>query len=155
MLCVMKISRSGGGHSARVRMRLLVNGASFRIAQIGPDFLFVESPGNHPSARATIELQVDDARRSWEVIASRHQGRRRTGRARCHRVAASKRFLYSSTRSHRAVSAARLNRLPTRLGRRVGIQRGRAHGSAEYGHRNYRACSQERASTGPHDTRFR
>ena len=48
-------------------MRLLVNGVSFRIAQMGPDFLFVESPGDHPPARATIELQVDDAQRTWEV----------------------------------------------------------------------------------------
>jgi len=48
-------------------MRLLVNGMSFRIAQMGPDFLFVESPGDQPPARAMIELQVDDAQRTWEV----------------------------------------------------------------------------------------
>lgn len=48
-------------------MRLLVNGASFRIAQMGPDFLFVKSPCDHPPARATIEMHVDDTRRAWEV----------------------------------------------------------------------------------------
>jgi len=48
-------------------MRLRLNGLTFRIAQMGPDFLFVESPSDHPPARATIELQVDDAQRSWEV----------------------------------------------------------------------------------------
>ena len=48
-------------------MRLLLNGTSFRIAQMGPDFLFVESPGDHPPARATIEMQVDDSQRTWEV----------------------------------------------------------------------------------------
>ena len=63
----MKISSSYGGHSALVRMRLLVNGASFRIAQMGPDFLFVESPGDHPPSRATIEMQVDGSQRAWEV----------------------------------------------------------------------------------------
>jgi hypothetical protein len=63
----MKISSSYGGHSALVRMRLRLNGLSFRIAQMGPDFLFVESPGNHPPTRATIELQVDDSQRAWEV----------------------------------------------------------------------------------------
>jgi hypothetical protein len=63
----MKISSSYGGHSAMVRMRLLLNGVSFRIAQMGPDFLFIESPSTQPPARATIELQVDDARRTWEV----------------------------------------------------------------------------------------
>ena len=48
-------------------MRLLVNGLSFRIAQMGPDFLLVESPGDHAPARAMIELQVDDTQRTWEV----------------------------------------------------------------------------------------
>lgn len=63
----MKISSSYGGHSALVRMRLLLNGMSFRIAQMGPDFLFIESPGDHPPARATIEMQVDGSQRAWEV----------------------------------------------------------------------------------------
>jgi hypothetical protein len=63
----MKASSSYGGHSALVRMRLCLNGLSFRIAQMGPDFLFVESPGDHPPTHAIIELQVDDAQRSWEV----------------------------------------------------------------------------------------
>jgi hypothetical protein len=63
----MKISNSYGGHSALVRMRLLLDGRSFRIAQMGPDFLFVESPGDHPPTRATIEMQVDGSQRTWEV----------------------------------------------------------------------------------------
>lgn len=48
-------------------MRLLLNGMSFRIAQMGADFLFVESPADHPPTRAVIELQVDDVQRTWEV----------------------------------------------------------------------------------------
>jgi len=48
-------------------MRLLLNGMSFRIAQMGPDFLFVDSPADLPPGRATIELQVDDSQRAWEV----------------------------------------------------------------------------------------
>jgi hypothetical protein len=63
----MKSSSSYGGHSALVRMRLLLNGTSFRITQMGPDFLFVDSPADLPPARATIQLQVDDAQRTWEV----------------------------------------------------------------------------------------
>ncbi|HVV00648.1 MAG TPA: hypothetical protein VHH88_04755 [Verrucomicrobiae bacterium] len=63
----MKSSSSYGGHSALVRMRLLLNGMSFRIAQMGADFIFIESPRPHPPTRATIELQVDDVRRTWEV----------------------------------------------------------------------------------------
>lgn len=48
-------------------MRLLFNGRSFRIVQMGPDFLFVDSPADHPPTRATIELQVDGSRRTWQV----------------------------------------------------------------------------------------
>ncbi len=63
----MNSSSSNGGHSALVRMRLVLNGTRYRIAQMGPDFLFVEAPGNHPPGRGVIELQVDDSHRSWEV----------------------------------------------------------------------------------------
>ncbi|HLP77761.1 MAG TPA: hypothetical protein VK327_12685 [Candidatus Paceibacterota bacterium] len=63
----MKSSSSHSGHSALVRMRLLLNGMSFRITQMGPDFLFVEAPSDHPPMRAVIQLQVDDSHRSWEV----------------------------------------------------------------------------------------
>jgi hypothetical protein len=63
----MKSSSSYGSHSALVRMRLILNGMSFRIAQMGPDFLFVESPSDHSPGPATIELQVDESQRSWEV----------------------------------------------------------------------------------------
>lgn len=50
-----------------MRMRLLVNDTSFRVAQMGPDFLFVDTPADHPPGRATLELQVDDSHRTWEV----------------------------------------------------------------------------------------
>ncbi|MGH7941203.1 MAG: hypothetical protein ACREFR_09050 [Limisphaerales bacterium] len=55
------------GHSSRVQMRLLVNGSTIGITQMGPDFLFIESPGDHPPARAIIELHVDNVLRTWEV----------------------------------------------------------------------------------------
>jgi hypothetical protein len=61
----MKTSYSYGGHSALVR--LLLSGTTYRISQMGPDFLFIESPGNHPPGRAVIEFQVDDSQHSWEV----------------------------------------------------------------------------------------
>ena len=48
-------------------MRLIVNGASISIAQMGPDFLFVESAADHPPGEATIVLQVDDSERRWKV----------------------------------------------------------------------------------------
>ncbi len=63
----MKISSSYGERSTAVRMRLLLNGRHFRIAQMGPDFLLVDSPDNHPPSRTSIELTVDDSCRAWEV----------------------------------------------------------------------------------------
>ena len=48
-------------------MRLIVNAASLRITQMGPDFLFVESASDHPPGEATIVLQVDGSERRWNV----------------------------------------------------------------------------------------
>jgi len=58
---------SQGGHSAQVNMRLLVNGLSLRVRQMGPDFVLVESPVNHPPAVAIMVLQVDQSERRWNV----------------------------------------------------------------------------------------
>jgi hypothetical protein len=58
---------SQGGHSARVNMRLLVNGLSLQVTQMGPDFVLVESPVNHPPAAASMVLQVDKTERRWNV----------------------------------------------------------------------------------------
>ncbi len=58
---------SCGGHSARVKMRLLVNGLSLPVLQMGPDFLLVERPVNHPPASASVVLQVDQSERRWNV----------------------------------------------------------------------------------------
>lgn len=48
-------------------MRLCLDGQTFQIKQMGPDFLFVEFPVDHPPARATIEMEVDDSHDTWEV----------------------------------------------------------------------------------------
>ena len=56
-----------GAHSAQVEMRLIVNGASISITQMGPDFLFIESANAHPPGEATIVLQVDQNERCWNV----------------------------------------------------------------------------------------
>lgn len=56
-----------GGHSAQVNMRLLVNGLSLSVTQMGPDFVLVESPVNHPPAVASLILQVDQSERRWKV----------------------------------------------------------------------------------------
>ena len=48
-------------------MRLIVNGTVVRITQMGPDFLFVESPINHPPCEASISLRVDDTESERKV----------------------------------------------------------------------------------------
>jgi hypothetical protein len=48
-------------------MRLLVNGLSLPITQMGPDFLLVEDPVDHPPAIASVVLQVDGSERRWSV----------------------------------------------------------------------------------------
>jgi hypothetical protein len=63
----MITSSSQGGHSAQVKMRLLVNGSSITVAQMGPDFLFVDVPINHPPGSASLILQVDQSERRWNV----------------------------------------------------------------------------------------
>jgi hypothetical protein len=58
---------SYGGHSALVKMTLLINGSSIPIAQMGPDFLLVNGAIDHPPANARLVLQVDESRREWDV----------------------------------------------------------------------------------------
>ena len=56
-----------GGHSAQVKMKLLVNGSSIPVAQMGPDFLLVTEAIDHPPANASIVMQVDETERRWDV----------------------------------------------------------------------------------------
>jgi hypothetical protein len=56
-----------GGHSAQVTMRLIVNGFSIPVTQMGRDFLLVDSPVNHPPTDASVVLQVDESERRWDV----------------------------------------------------------------------------------------
>jgi hypothetical protein len=63
----MTAQQSYGAHSAHVEMRLIVNGDSIGITQMGPDFLFIESSHDHALGDATIVLQVDQSERRWNV----------------------------------------------------------------------------------------
>jgi hypothetical protein len=58
---------SQGGHSAQVKMRLLVDGNSIPVAQMGPDFLILKEAIDHPPGNARIILQVDESKREWDV----------------------------------------------------------------------------------------
>lgn len=48
-------------------MRLLVNGCSISVVQMGPDFLLVDAPINHPPGDASVILKVDESERRWNV----------------------------------------------------------------------------------------
>jgi len=58
---------SKGGHSALVKIRLLVNGGALEVAQMGSDCLFVDSPVDLPPGEATVVLRVDESERRWRV----------------------------------------------------------------------------------------
>jgi hypothetical protein len=63
----MMTSSSYGGHSATVKMQLRFNGTSIPIAKMGPDYIVVNSPNDHPACEATIEMSVDDSESRWNV----------------------------------------------------------------------------------------
>jgi hypothetical protein len=63
----MMSKSSQGGHSAQVNMKLLVNGSSIPVAQMGPDFLLLKETIEHPPANASIVMRVDDSERRWDV----------------------------------------------------------------------------------------
>ncbi len=48
-------------------MKLLVNGSSIPVAQMGPDFLLVTETIDHPPADASIVMQVDEIESRWQV----------------------------------------------------------------------------------------
>jgi len=63
----MLASFGHSGRSTHVEMRLLINGSSLPIAQMGPDFLLLDKPIDHPPGEATIVLSVDADERRWQV----------------------------------------------------------------------------------------
>jgi len=56
-----------GAHSARVEMRLIVNGTSIGITHMGRDFVIVEPPAEYPPGEASILLKVDESESRWNV----------------------------------------------------------------------------------------
>ena len=54
-------------HSADVRMHLSVNGHMLSIGHLGPDYLVLDTPIDHPPSDAEISLSVDGKESRWEV----------------------------------------------------------------------------------------
>lgn len=48
-------------------MRLLINGLSLPVAQMGRDFVLLDQPVNLEPALATMVMQVDGSERRWNV----------------------------------------------------------------------------------------
>ncbi len=64
---MIRAEHNYGAHSAQVKMRLVLPAASIRITHLGPDFVLVESPADHPPCEASILLRVDDSETQWSV----------------------------------------------------------------------------------------
>ena len=55
------------GYSADVRMEMCVNGFVLAIAQLGPDFVILDKPNDHPPTEAQIAVWIDGRERRWNV----------------------------------------------------------------------------------------
>jgi hypothetical protein len=57
-----------GSYSADVQMHLSVNGHRFSIGQLGPDFIILDDPADHPPGEGEITFAVDGFVRRWRVV---------------------------------------------------------------------------------------
>src|SRR5437588_12789494 len=60
-------SRESRGYSADVRIRLHVNGQTYRVAQIGGGRLIFDSPLTFPAATGTVVITVDGQQHHWQA----------------------------------------------------------------------------------------
>ena len=63
----MSIRPVKNGYSADIRMRLNVNGFVLPIGQLGPDFIILRDPTEHPPADAEIVMSIDGEESRWNV----------------------------------------------------------------------------------------
>jgi hypothetical protein len=54
-------------HSAEVEMRLLIDGESLGVGQLGPDFVLLDEVVAHPPCDAVIEMRIDEEESRWPV----------------------------------------------------------------------------------------
>jgi len=55
------------GHSAEVRIDLILNGRTLSVGQLGPDFLVLDHPAEQPAGTADILMSVDGREQRWSV----------------------------------------------------------------------------------------
>ena len=63
----MKSNATDNGYSADVRIHLNVNGYVLRVGQLGPDFVILRDPPNHPPSKGEIVLSIDGEESRWIV----------------------------------------------------------------------------------------
>ena len=63
----MTVEQNYGAHSAKVEMRLIINGMSIDITHMGRDFILLQTPAEQPPCEASILLKVDDCESQWRV----------------------------------------------------------------------------------------
>jgi hypothetical protein len=63
----MTENRQKLGHSADIRMQLSVNGSVLPIAQLGPGFLILKEPIDHPPSDGEIAVWIDGSERRWRI----------------------------------------------------------------------------------------
>jgi hypothetical protein len=78
-------NQNARSHSAIVRMELCVNGLVLPIAQLGPNFLVLESLIDHPPVDAEIGMWIDGREDRWRVRLAEgiKRGQRKTAISRC------------------------------------------------------------------------
>jgi hypothetical protein len=54
-------------HSSSVRMALYVCGRTLPIAQLGPNFLVLANPIDHPPTDAEISMSIDGHEERWPI----------------------------------------------------------------------------------------
>jgi hypothetical protein len=55
------------GHSAIVHTHLYVNGSILPVSQLGPNFLILKNPFDHPPTDAEISMSIDGREDRWRI----------------------------------------------------------------------------------------
>ena len=61
------VNQERPSHSADVQMHLSVNGHTLSIGHLGPDYVVLDAPIDHPPTDAEISLSVDGKESRWRV----------------------------------------------------------------------------------------
>jgi hypothetical protein len=61
-------SHAYGSYSADVQMELRVNGRVFDVGQLGPDFVMLRDPVEHPPADGEMMVSIDGHVKRWRVL---------------------------------------------------------------------------------------